>query len=164
MSSGIYLLLGTNLGSRLQNLREAKRQINIQIGKVVKESFIYETEPWGVSDQPQYLNEVVEISTSLKPTEILRRVLLIEKGLGRIRQEKWGARIVDIDLLFYNDETINTTALQVPHPRLHERNFTLIPLAEIAPDFIHPVFQKSIQALLEESTDQLVVSKFSESF
>ena len=160
MSNGIYLLLGTNLGSRLQNLQEAKNQITKAVGTIVKASSVYETEPWGVSDQPKYLNEVIQISTARTPHEVLNELLRIEKALGRIRGGKWEARIVDIDLLFYNNEIINTKELVLPHPRLHERNFTLIPLAEIASDFIHPVFNKSINALLAESVDKLIVSKY----
>ncbi len=162
MSNGIYLILGTNLGARLQNLAAAKLEINRLVGTIKNESSLYETAPWGVHDQPNYLNQVIEIKTKMPPHQLLTELLSIEKNLGRTRELKWEARIVDIDVLFYNDEVMNTNQLQIPHPRLHERNFTLIPLVEIARNFIHPVFKKSILTLLDESPDTLSVSHFKE--
>ncbi len=159
MNNGIYLLLGTNLGDRLQNLAEARLHINSYAGKITRESQVYETLPWGVTEQPNYLNQVVEIETVLAPDNLLGVLLQIEKKMGRVRKDKWEARIMDIDILFYSDKVIQTEGLTIPHPRLQERNFTLIPLAELNPALIHPVLNKSIYELLECCPDTLTVSK-----
>ena len=163
MSSGIYLLLGTNLGDRLNNLKQAKNQIISNAGKIILESAIYETAPWGgLADQPPYLNQVVRIESNNTPDQLLSILLEIETRMGRRRRQKWEPRIVDIDILLFDQEVIESKNLIIPHPRLHERKFTLIPLAEIAPDFIQPVFQKSIKTLLLECEDTLEVSAFIE--
>jgi 2-amino-4-hydroxy-6-hydroxymethyldihydropteridine diphosphokinase len=160
MSSGIYLLLGTNIGARFMNLQEARNLINTIAGKIVQESAIYETAPWGIDDQPLFLNQVVQIETNLDPDQLLIELLQIENRMGRVRQRKWEPRIVDIDILFYHQEIINTKTLHIPHPRLHERRFTLVPLKELNPAFVHPVSQKSIHELLEQCPDTLAVSKY----
>ena len=157
----VYLLLGSNLGDRLQILQAARELIQKQIGEIDTISSIYETAPWGVLDQPSFLNQVVKVLTSLEPEETLRIILGIEHELGRVRYERWGARVIDIDILYFQDMILDSSRLTIPHPRLHERRFTLTPLAEIAPDFIHPLLKKSSVQLLEVCPDQSEVKVFS---
>ena len=157
----VYLLLGSNLGDRLQVMRAASELIDMQIGNIVSSSSIYETAPWGVLDQPSFLNQVLEVETEMAPEEVLRIILEIEHELGRVRYERWGARVIDIDILYFDHLILDTARLTIPHPRLHERRFTLAPLAEIAPDFIHPVLNKSSEQLMAECTDISEVSLFS---
>jgi 2-amino-4-hydroxy-6-hydroxymethyldihydropteridine diphosphokinase len=156
----VYLLLGSNLGNRLAYLQQAARQINERAGHIVTQSDVYETQSWGNTTVPDYLNQVLLIQTSLLPHDLLQELLKIELELGRERHEKWGARTMDIDILFYNSDTINDADLTVPHPELHNRRFTLEPLAEIAPDFIHPVLNKTINSLKIELNDDLQVKKY----
>jgi 2-amino-4-hydroxy-6-hydroxymethyldihydropteridine diphosphokinase len=158
MSSGIYLLLGTNIGARKNNLLEARHQINTRAGKIIRESNIYETAPWGAPDQPSFFNQVIQIESKLAPEPLLNELLYIENNMGRVRQLKWEPRIIDIDILFYHQEVIQTTVLTIPHPHLQERKFTLIPLDELAPSLFHPVLRKSIKELLEMCPDKLTVS------
>lgn len=156
-----YILLGGNLGNKKKNLLTALSNIEEKIGKVIKQSSVYETEPWGNHDQPSFYNQVIAVETTLSPLDLIRELLNIELKMGRTRntQTKWEKRIIDIDILFYNEEVINTAMLIVPHPRLHERNFTLKPLLEIAPALFHPVLKKSIQELFNQSNDTLMVVK-----
>ena len=153
-SRNLFLLLGANLGHRAQTLTEAARQIGEQIGPIVKESSLYETSAWGLTDQPAFLNQVLRLETSLSPEAVLARTQAIETALGRVRHEHWDARTIDIDLLFYSDLILTTDSLTLPHPYLHLRRFTLVPLAEIAPDFVHPVFSKTSAELLAECEDE----------
>lgn len=155
-----FLLLGTNLGDREAQLQNAILKIGAQIGQVIKTSSIYETEPWGNVPQPNYLNQVVALETTLTVEEVLQKALSIEQELGRIRELKWGARIIDIDVLYYGQETRHTEALTLPHPFLHVRRFTLIPLVEIAPDWEHPLLHLTNEALLERCPDQSNVNIF----
>jgi 2-amino-4-hydroxy-6-hydroxymethyldihydropteridine diphosphokinase len=157
----VFLLLGSNLGDRHQVLADALRLITEQAGVPVTVSAIYETEPWGVTDQPSFLNQVIHISTSLLPEELLRILLNIEHDLGRIRYERWGARVIDIDILYFGDTILDSARLTLPHPRLQDRRFVLAPLAEIAPDFVHPILQKTSAQLLAECPDTSFVSKIS---
>lgn len=150
----LYLLLGANLGDRVQTLRRATNFIAERVGKVVRQSGLYETAPWGVADQPVFLNQVLAVQTKLKPETVLAQTQAIEQDLGRVREEKWGARIIDIDMLYYDDLVWQSEALTIPHPYLHQRRFTLVPLAEIAPAFVHPVFGKTTVALLAECEDK----------
>jgi len=157
----VYLLLGSNLGDRLQVMHTASELIGVQTGGIVSASSVYETAPWGVLDQPSFLNRVLEVETEMAPEEVLRIILDIEHELGRIRYERWGARVIDIDILYFANLVLDTARLTIPHPRLHERRFTLAPLVEIAPTFIHPVFNKTSQQLMAECSDTSEVTLFS---
>ncbi|GAB2976970.1 2-amino-4-hydroxy-6-hydroxymethyldihydropteridine diphosphokinase [Mucilaginibacter puniceus] len=156
----VFLLLGSNLGNRNLLLQQAIRCIEAEISPVIKQSAVYETQSWGKTDSPDYLNQVVLIQTALSAQLILQKILNIEWVIGRVREEKWGPRLIDIDILFYGDALINEPELKVPHPELHKRKFTLEPLAEIAPDFIHPTLNKKILQLKNELKDNLIVKKF----
>ncbi|MEM7296901.1 MAG: 2-amino-4-hydroxy-6-hydroxymethyldihydropteridine diphosphokinase [Bacteroidota bacterium] len=153
--NGIYLLLGSNMGNKLEYLREAETQLISRGIQVIDESSIYETEPWGKKDQSWFLNIVLQIETQQAPEELLESILEIEKSLGRIRVEKWGERCIDIDILYYHDQQLHTDNLQIPHLGIPDRRFTLIPLAEMHPLEIHPSLNKSQMELLAECTDPL---------
>jgi 2-amino-4-hydroxy-6-hydroxymethyldihydropteridine diphosphokinase len=158
----VFLGIGTNLGDRKNNLQNAVEKIGEHIGKVVQYSSVYETEPWGFKTKDQFLNMVVEVETKLKPSGVLGRLLMIESLLGRLREGKlYTSRIIDIDVLLYNDQVIEKDALIIPHPRMHERKFVLVPLCEIACEVIHPKFGKDIKSLLKECRDTGRVKKIS---
>jgi len=157
---GIFILLGTNLGDRLSNLDQCLKHIEAKVGNLMKRSSIYETAAWGKEDQPNFLNQAVQLESRLQPEELLSACLAIEKEMGRMRIEKWGERSIDIDIIYFNNKIITTPRLTVPHPRLTERKFALIPMTEIAPDFKHPVINKTNAQLLEECSDQLEVKLF----
>ena len=129
--NGIFLGLGTNLDNREKNLSSAIELINKQIGTIIKKSSIHKTKAWGKTDQPDFLNMVIKIETKLDPQKLLKQCLSIENELGRIRKEKWGERIIDIDILYFNDLIINDENLKIPHPLIQEREFVLKPLNEI---------------------------------
>jgi 2-amino-4-hydroxy-6-hydroxymethyldihydropteridine diphosphokinase len=156
-----YLLLGSNMGNRLDLLEHARRLISRNIGKVTQTSSIYETESWGFISENMFLNQVLLVETELLPEVMLDRILDIEKSLGRERSgEKYSSRSIDIDILFYGDQVIDQSGLVIPHPRIQDRLFTLIPLNEIDPGMIHPLFKKTIRELLEECNDHLKVSLY----
>jgi 2-amino-4-hydroxy-6-hydroxymethyldihydropteridine diphosphokinase len=155
-----FLLIGGNLGNRLENLTAAKDALFQQCGTVVQTSAIYETAAWGLEDQPNFLNQAIELQTFSKPHVLLRCILDVEKSLGRVREKKYGPRSIDIDILLYDDFIVNEPDLKIPHPELQNRRFALTCLADIAPNVIHPLFQKSISQLLAECTDPLAVHKF----
>lgn len=155
----VYLLLGSNLGDRLGKVEEAAKLIEKFIGQIVLRSGLYETASWGNTDQPDFINQVLQVRTGLAAREVLEKALAIEVQLGRVRHEKWGSRIIDIDILFYGDSVIEEADLVVPHPHLHERAFVLIPLQEIAPDLLHPVFKKTVSALARNLEDSLLVKR-----
>ncbi len=154
-----YLSAGSNEGNRQEWLGKAISGIAATCGTITAQSSIYETAAWGLQDQPDFLNMALCIETGFCASELLLAIQKLENELGRIRTVKWGPRTVDIDILFFNNEIINTPNLSVPHPRLHERAFVLVPLAEIAPGFMHPVLHKTISGLLIGSPDTLEVRK-----
>ena len=155
--NNVFLLTGGNLGDRLANLQNAFKLVDELVGTVVKKSSIYETAAWGLTDQPSFLNQVLLCTTQLTAGQILQTILLIEGQMGRKRFEKMGPRIIDIDILFYNDGVIDLPDLKVPHPEIINRRFVLEPLQEIAPDYIHPALKRSIAELLSACTDPLEV-------
>lgn len=155
--SGIFLLLGTNLGDRSKNLEDAITIIQKRCGPVLAKSSVYRTAAWGKVDQPEFLNQAISIDTQLLPQSLLNAVLEIERDLGRERLEKWGTRVIDIDILIYNNQVIRSRDLVVPHPQLENRRFALTPLSEIAPDLVHPLTGKKVSQLLEICPDQLEV-------
>jgi len=159
VTTDTYLLLGTNMGDRLALLKQALEEITEQVAPYTRISSIYETAAWGNVNQPQYLNQVVQVSTSLPPSALLEKTQAIEKKLGRKRLIKWEARFIDIDILFYGAQIIDTPDLQIPHPHIAERNFTLTPLAEIAPMLVHPTLKKTVTELLHQTTDRLPVHR-----
>lgn len=150
-----YLCLGGNIGDREKALNHAIQKISEQVGVIVAKSTIYETEAWGVESQQAYLNQCIKVKTDLKATELIDVLLLIEKELGRERtiNHIYEPRTIDIDILFYNNDIINESKLLVPHPRLHLRKFVLIPLEEIASNYLHPLLNKTIFNLLSECED-----------
>jgi 2-amino-4-hydroxy-6-hydroxymethyldihydropteridine diphosphokinase len=150
-----FLGIGTNIGRREDNLRDAITKIEEHIGKVMVSSSVYETEPWGFQSMDKFLNMVVKVETKLTPSGLLGRILMIESLLGRVRGEKqYSSRVIDIDILLYEDLVIDELSLKIPHPLLHERKFVLIPLSGLAPEIIHPVLNKSICTLLELCEDK----------
>ncbi|MFD0749983.1 2-amino-4-hydroxy-6-hydroxymethyldihydropteridine diphosphokinase [Mucilaginibacter calamicampi] len=157
--NNVFLLLGSNLGDRQLLLQTAIAQISERVGAVLQTSALYETQAWGKTGEPDYLNQVVFLKTGLTAINVLNEILAIETGMGRKRYEKWGSRLIDIDILFYNDEIIKQDALEIPHPELQNRRFTLEPLAEIAPGLVHPVLNKTMLELKNQLTDSLVVKK-----
>jgi len=159
MTRGIYLLLGSNQGDKRQFLSLAETLLKTEVGNVVARSSIYITEAWGIADQPDFVNQVLEIETSLDPAHLLTNILEIENKIGRERVEKWGPRVIDIDILYFDVQIVSTKDLQIPHPEIQNRMFTLVPLCEIAPEFLHPVLHKTNKTLLEESSDTLAVRR-----
>lgn len=158
--SGIYLLLGSNIGRRLKNLDRAKELIVSNGITIKKESQIYETAAWGNEDQEAFLNQVIEIETKKSPQRLLQITQLIENEMGRVRYEKWGKRLIDIDILYFNDLIFQENDLSLPHPGIADRRFTLVPLVEIASEMVHPVLKKTQAELLSVCEDQLEVSVF----
>ena len=146
--STIYLALGSNLGDRSANLRAAISALPPAV-RVLMESPVYETQPWGYTEQPAFLNMVLKGETSLGPVELLERLKILETSLGRQPSVRWGPRLIDMDILFYADLVLDIQGLVIPHPHLHERAFVLVPLADLAPDLLHPVFCNSVRELLK---------------
>jgi 2-amino-4-hydroxy-6-hydroxymethyldihydropteridine diphosphokinase len=145
----VFLALGTNLGDRLENLHRAIEALAPTV-KILARSPIYETPPWGVTDQPAFLNMALRGETLLPPTALLHFLKSLERQLGRIPSVRYGPRLIDLDILFYDDLVLDSDELTIPHPRLHERAFVLVPLADLAPDFVHPVLRKSVSTLLQQ--------------
>ena len=155
----VYLLLGSNMGDSEQMLAVATNMIEKYIGKLTKSSSIYRTAAWGKEDQPDFLNQIIIVSSSLSSSTVLKEMFDIEKEMGRVRTTKNAARVIDIDMLFFNDEIIQTENLTVPHIQIQNRRFVLVPLAEISPDFQHPLLKKSSLELLIICSDKLNVQK-----
>ena len=156
----VILLTGGNAGDRFDFLNQAKNDIRNKIGEIVKESAIYESVPWGFESEQDFLNQVIIITTEYSPTEVLHKCQEIENELGRIRKSKqYSSRTIDIDILFFNNEIVDLPDLTIPHKQLHKRRFTLEPLAEIAPDYIHPVLNKTIVEILKNCRDSSEVKK-----
>ncbi len=151
-----FLSLGSNLGDSAAFLRNAVKLLN-EAGEVTRVSPVFRTAAWGKTDQPDFLNIAVEVQATLGPAALMERLLGIEQQLGRVRAEKWGPRLIDIDLLFYGDAAVELPGLHVPHPELHKRKFVLAPLQAIAPDLVHPLLKKTISQLLEACTDELEI-------
>ena len=145
----VYLALGSNMGNRLSNLKAAVLNLTPQM-TVKQKSSVYETPPWGFTEQDAFLNQVVKVTTYLEPEPLLRHLKRMETALGRVPNFQNGPRVIDIDILFFDNTIINTPPLVVPHPRLHERAFVLVPFAEIEPDFVHPILQRPINKILED--------------
>jgi 2-amino-4-hydroxy-6-hydroxymethyldihydropteridine diphosphokinase len=156
-----YLLIGGNLGNRSANLQKAIQMIEQNCGQVVQSSAIYETEAWGLTDQPAFYNQALKIETDYPPERLMHLLLQIEQEMGRTRHIKLGPRTIDLDMLFYDQIILNTAFLVLPHPAIVERRFVLLPLSEIAPNFNHPILHNSIQQLLIACTDPLDVQKLS---
>lgn len=149
MAHSVYIALGSNVGDRLENLRSAIYSFEPEITPLIC-SAVYETPPWGYHDQPSFLNQVLLATTNLSPQDLLAHLKKLETDLGRVKTFKNGPRVIDLDLLLYDADVIESPPLIIPHPRMDERAFVLVPLAEIAPDLIHPVLRQTIQALLDQ--------------
>ncbi|MBR6438680.1 MAG: 2-amino-4-hydroxy-6-hydroxymethyldihydropteridine diphosphokinase [Bacteroidales bacterium] len=155
-SEFVFILLGSNLGDRELLVNQACSMIEESCGKIVGKSKIYESEPWGFESKQWFLNQVVKINTSLSPDELMKTLLSIEKFLGRDRSvphDGYVSRPMDLDILYFGDKVVDTEMVKAPHPRLHLRRFTLLPLCDIAPDFMHSVLKKTNRQLLEECQD-----------
>ncbi|WP_121354426.1 2-amino-4-hydroxy-6-hydroxymethyldihydropteridine diphosphokinase [Flavisolibacter nicotianae] len=156
-----YLLIGGNMGNRKAFLAAARTEIGRRCGPIVRQSALYETAAWGVEDQNSFLNQVLVLQTSLSAEALLPIILEIEESLGRKRDARYGPRIIDIDILFFNHAVLCSDTLTIPHPQIQNRRFVLVPMAEIAPGFVHPVLNKTITQLLAECPDRLDVHKIS---
>lgn len=154
----VFISLGSNLGDRNQQISMAFEMVAAAFGPVIAASSVYETSPWGIKDQPSFLNQCMSIETEVPAEEILRLLLSFEDALGRQRRGKWNSREIDIDVLFYGENIIETDQITIPHPSIHQRKFILTPLKEIAPDFTHPVLMKSITELESICTDDSLVA------
>ncbi len=159
LMNNVSLLIGGNMGDRMANLAAARNSINIDCGRIISASSIYETEAWGYKEQDSFLNQALVIQTPLEAEALMDTILNIEIALGRKRKIPLGPRIIDIDIIYYNDEIMNTSSLTIPHPSMSQRKFVLMPLTEIRPDFMHPILLKSNEVLLKECEDSSVVYK-----
>lgn len=156
----VYIQLGSNIGERESFITKSMHKVEDDIGKIITASSIFETTAWGNENQNNFLNSVIEIKTPFDAFTILQKSQEIENNLGRERSDKWGERTIDIDILFYNNKIINTKELTVPHPLIQKRKFVLVPLSEIAPNYMHPILKKNISTLLSESKDTQKVLRY----
>ena len=157
--SKVILLFGSNIGNKTENITKALSQVSGSLGEIIRTSSLYETAAWGNTNQESFYNLVCTLNTSFSPEQILKKILEIEQKLGRIRVKKWEARIIDIDILYIDDIIFKSETLQIPHPLLHERKFTLMPLVQIAPDYIHPILKLTSIELLQNCKDSLDVKE-----
>ncbi|MDB5193217.1 MAG: 2-amino-4-hydroxy-6-hydroxymethyldihydropteridine pyrophosphokinae [Segetibacter sp.] len=155
-----FLLIGGNIGDRIGYLNKACELIDKNTGTIVVKSSVFETAAWGVTEQASFLNQVLHVKTDLLPPQLLKQILANEAELGRRRIEKMGPRIIDIDILFYNNAIVNTAELTIPHPEIPNRRFVLIPLNELVPDLVHPILNKTVRELLNECRDKLEVKVY----
>ena len=154
-----YLLIGGNLGDRLANLNNAIQKIELHCGKIISSSAIYETAAWGFTEQPPFFNQALQVETALSATELMQQLLSIELSLGRERLLPLGPRTIDLDIIYFNNEIIQNDIVSIPHPRMEQRNFVLIPLNEIAPTYLHPVLNIPTSTLLKQCKDESHVYK-----
>ena len=155
-----YIAIGSNIGNSRDNCIEAIREMSKNDSiKVISKSSFYQTSPISPIKQEWFINSVIKINTSLTPIKLLTNLLNIESAMGRVRKEKWGPRLIDLDLLFYDNQILNEEKITIPHPEISKRNFVLIPLCEIAENLNHPTLKKNIKTLLQESTDNAKVRK-----
>lgn len=154
----VFIITGGNIGDRMKNLETAEKMIEEQIGHVIQTSKIYETEAWGINDQPSFYNQVLIVETNFSADKVIKKILKIEEDMGRVRTIKNAARNIDIDILFFNDDIVNEENLTIPHPQMINRRFVLMPLNEIASAKNHPVYNKNVAQLLAECKDELKVT------
>ncbi|HEY5367949.1 MAG TPA: 2-amino-4-hydroxy-6-hydroxymethyldihydropteridine diphosphokinase [Hanamia sp.] len=154
----VFFITGGNIGDRKKNLETAATLLEKHIGKIIQSSRIYETDAWGITDQPTFYNQALIVESEFSAQEVIRKILKIEEEMGRVRTIKNAARSIDIDILFFNDETVNEQNLIIPHPEIANRRFVLMPLNELEPNMIHPVLKKSITELLSICKDPLKVT------
>ncbi|HEY5391847.1 MAG TPA: 2-amino-4-hydroxy-6-hydroxymethyldihydropteridine diphosphokinase [Hanamia sp.] len=154
----VFIITGGNIGDRMKNLETAEKMIEEQIGHIIQTSKIYETEAWGINDQPSFYNQVLIVETNFSADKVIKKILKIEEDMGRVRTIKNAARNIDIDILFFNDDIVNEENLTIPHPQMIKRRFVLMPLNEIASAKNHPVYNKSVAQLLAECKDELKVT------
>ncbi len=155
-----FLVIGSNLGNSQENLEKAVQEIEKNCGIIIKKSSLYETASWGNTEQPNFINQAIHLSTNLSPKKLIKQLLHIERLMGRQRNIKMGPRIIDIDIILMDEIMVHSDYLILPHPFMQDRSFVLTPLNEIAPKAIHPIFQKTVEQLLVECTDKLDVKKF----
>lgn len=156
-----YLITGGNIGNREEQLAFAAKLLEERCGRLIDKSAIYETAAWGKTDQGAFLNQAIVLDTSLNARDLLQEILYLEHLMGRDRVEKFGPRVIDIDIIFFNHQIINEPGLVIPHPEMVRRRFVLVPLNDVIPAYIHPVLFKTVGELLRDCTDELPVNKFS---
>lgn len=149
----VFIGLGTNIGNRTENLSTAIRLIKSNLGEIKEASPIYKTAAWGITNQPDFYNQVIQLSTTQYPFEVIETLLSIENKMGRVREKKWHERLIDLDILFYESIILTSENLKIPHPFINERVFVLKPLHDLYPNFIHPIFKKEVSQLLNECND-----------
>lgn len=154
----VFFITGGNIGNRKKNIETAATLIETNIGRIIQSSKIYETDAWGITDQQTFYNQVLIVESKFSAQEVIQKILKIEEEMGRVRTIKNAARIIDIDILFFNDETVNEQNLIIPHQEIANRRFVLIPLNELVPEMVHPILKKSIRELLSLCKDPLKVA------